>query len=215
MRPEFEKVAQEFVGKPIVYVEVGCWVADSADFVCRHILTHPNSIGIGIDDYVADWKRDQAEIDGIKKLAVARLDSFSRAGKWRWIYQRADSVFRHGSAYFGRPIDLLYLDGQHNAHDVLTEFVLIFPFLRAGSAVIFDDLGIGQKQQRRDCIPRVPVAVDAILSAFRLFVERIDTGGKYQAAVRIKREPKVGELLNHEEYEEYCGPPAVRGRKNQ
>jgi predicted O-methyltransferase YrrM len=198
----FAKYAAPFAGQPITYVEVGTWIGDSALWVCENVLTHPDSQGIGIDPYEPDHKRGQEEIDRIKHAAAERLKPFSN---WEWWYEKSHIALRsYGRLSIDQPIDLLYLDGQHNAHDTLLDFAYAFPHLREGSVVILDDYSIGVRQTRRDGIPRVPEAYRAILSAFALFVEPIE-GGELQRALRIKRPVRVGELLTFTDYEEYRG----------
>lgn len=190
VKREFSTIVSPFKGRPILYVEIGCFEGDSAEWVAKNILTHPGARGIGIDDYAPDRKRGPAEIDAVKQLAIKRLAPYPR---WSWRFEKSQDVLRRNS-WGTRPIDLLYIDGSHNAHDVVLDFAYAWPHLKEGSVVVFDDYGIGARQTRDDGIPRVPVAVGAILSAFQLFVEPLATG-PMQFSLRVKRQVVVGELL--------------------
>lgn len=191
VRREFWNAAKPMAGLPITYVEIGCWIGGSAEFTCQKILTHPDSRGFGIDPYPVDWRRRSAsQITPIKEAAAERLKPYKN---WHWIYERSADALRnwsHGT------IDLLYIDGQHNSHDVLLDFAYAFPWLRKGSIVILDDLGIGRRNTRKDGLPRVSEGLDAILAAFPWFVRRLDNPRERQASLLVKRAPQVGELLN-------------------
>lgn len=191
--PEFRAVSAEFVGQPILYVEIGCWTGDSADWCCRNVLTHPDARGVGIDDYAPDWKRDQEKINEIKRAAAERLAA--HGDKWSWRYDKSQHVLADYDAFGGRSIDFLYVDGSHNAHDVLLDFAYAWQHLRKGSVILFDDVGIGARQTTKDGLPRVAEGLLAINSAFSLFVEEVPTGGGRQAALRVVKRPVVGELL--------------------
>lgn len=184
---DFSRVVEPFKGKPIVYVEVGCWLADSAFWMMENILTHPDSWGYGIDPYPDDFKRGSNE--PVKAQAVERMKEF---GNWRWIFKKSQDALRWwDSMDLGEKIDLLYLDGSHLAHDVVMDWCLAFPHLKQGSVVIFDDYGLSQR--KKDGIRRVDFAVSSIENSFQPFIEKIGRW-KTQAAFRIVKEPVVGEL---------------------
>ena len=183
---EFSALTLPFKGLPIVYVEIGTWKCDSAFWMMENILTNPDSWGYGIDPYQDDYKRGSNQ--SVKEEAVERMKEFPN---WRWIFAKSQNALRMwDSSESGYKIDLLYLDGSHFAHDVVMDFVLAFPHLKAGSLVIFDDVGVSRRKQ--DGILRVDVAVDALAKTFAPFIERIDK--RTQAAFRIIKEPKIGEL---------------------
>ena len=180
---EFSRAVEPYRGQPIHYVEVGCWLGDSAVWMCEEILTHPDATGTGIDPYQDDYKRGSNE--AVRLEAQERLSKFKQ---WNWIIGKSQDALR---MWPGTKIDLLYLDGSHIAHDVLADFVFAFPHLKKGSTIIFDDWGVSRR--KKDGIARVDVAVAAIQSCFAPFVEAASTG-MTQAVLRIVKEPKIGEL---------------------
>lgn len=184
---EFSSLTLPYAGKPITYVEVGCWLCDSANWMMETVLTHPESRGFGIDPYPDDFKRGSNE--PIKEQAIERMLPHKR---WEWIFAKSqDGLRMWDSMKFGHKIDLLYLDGSHVSHDVVMDWCFAWPHLKLGSLVIFDDYGLSKRKQ--DGVLRVDVAVDAIEKAFSPFIERV---GRFytQAAFRVVREPLIGEL---------------------
>lgn len=192
VKQEFCPLAQRFAGRPILYVEIGVWKANSAEWVSENILTHPAAHGYGIDPYPSDKKRNQRTIDTeIKAHAVARMQQFQDAGKWQWHFSKSQDVLRTWD--YGE-IDFLYIDGSHLAHDVVMDFCFAWPHLKNGSLVIFDDWGIGQRKESRGQ-RHVPTACEAIRRSFEPMLEVVNPGGM-QYAVVVKNKMPLGEYLN-------------------
>lgn len=183
---EFSARMLPWAGLPICYVEIGVWKGDSAAWVCENILTHPQAIGIGIDPYEPDYKRDAAATDRIWCDVVQRMQPWSPRFT---LYREKSQDWLRGPV--GRAIDVLYLDGSHLAHDVVLDFAYAFPHLHVGSLVIFDDYRVSL--QKADGIPRVDVAIQAIETGFAGFVQR-EGEFRRQAALRIVKQPVLGEL---------------------
>ena len=150
----------EFAGKPITYVEIGCWEGASALWTAQNILTHKDSLGFGIDPYTVPRRHSNGTMDGHKKVAVDALKPFKN---WTWIHKPSNQVLRR----WRRPIDLLYIDGRHEAAWALADFILAWPYLTIGAGVIFDDYRIGIRKN----FPHVPEAVESVLTSFDGLVE--------------------------------------------
>jgi len=70
VRRAFSAQVKPFAGKPITYVETGCWCGASAEWVCQNLLTHPDACGYGIDPWVSmGGKHDQKRMDEIAAYA--------------------------------------------------------------------------------------------------------------------------------------------------
>lgn len=163
VRRGFARRVREFSGKPIVYVEIGCWLGASASWIALNVLTHPESMGYGIDPYTElrksfteDGKIKHAaeEMRCVRDAAHGRMAALGNQN-WAWIEETSEhalSTWPHGN------IDLLYIDGQHSSMNVVLDFVLAWPHLRVGSGVIFDDYEIGARRG----VCGVPEAITAI-----------------------------------------------------
>lgn len=63
--------------------------------------------------------------------------------------------------------DLIYIDGSHEATDVLTDAVMAFPLLRVGGTLIFDDyVWSDQSPQIREPSRMPKPAIDAFVNIF-------------------------------------------------
>jgi hypothetical protein len=180
----FNRVKHEFIprvmpyaGKPITYVEIGVWQGITARWMCEKILTHPQSHGIGIDPYLKVGRHTPEQMLEVKRKAEENLAPY---GQWSWLFADSKRAMRR----WRRPIDILYLDGMHEAPQVMQDFALAFPYMREGGLVIFDDFEIGQRKR----VPCVPEAVAAILIAFDGAIEPLE-GNVLQFACRINCKP--------------------------
>ncbi|MDA9981493.1 class I SAM-dependent methyltransferase [Gammaproteobacteria bacterium] len=139
---------------PVTYVEIGCWTGDSACYVAEHVLTNKHAKGFGIDPYTAISKLPQEEMD---EVCIIARQNMAATGFRNWTWVRQPSISALSSVKFG-PIDVLYIDGLHNALNATLDFALAWPHLVEGAGVIFDDYGLGMRRR----IAHVPEAVGAI-----------------------------------------------------
>lgn len=185
VRGEFSRAALPLAGKPITYVEVGCWAGAASEWMCRNVLTSPDSRAYGIDPYIQSEMRRRHPAEAIKAEAADRVREVV-GDRWRWLYEKSSAGLRRLRGTIGDDsIDLLYLDGIHEAYGVVQDFVLAWPMLKVGSVVIFDDI----KKTKTPTGPHVKEAFAAITSTFSLLVE--PHKGRRQAWLKVlaKNEP--------------------------
>ncbi len=64
--------------------------------------------------------------------------------------------------------DLIYIDGSHQAPDVITDAVMAFPLLRVGGVIVFDDYDwFMEKEGRQDLINMPKFSIDAFTNIFQ------------------------------------------------
>jgi len=78
-------------------------------------------------------------------------------------------------------LDFIYIDGSHQAPDVLTDACMAWPLLKQGGLMVFDDYMWGNP---RDALHRPKIAIDAFTNIFGETVGIIHVG--YQLVVRKK-----------------------------
>lgn len=177
---KFCPTLQPLAGKPIVYVEIGCWGGASASWVANNVLTHPESLGFGVDPYYPDPPRHpKEEVDRIMAMAHERLEPIGR--RWTWVREESFHGLRTVAQKLqGRPVDVLYVDGLHWAWGALTDFALAWPMLRVGSIVIFDDYAT-----RRDHnLPHVREGYEAVRHAWGPLLVELESAAR-QKAVKV------------------------------
>jgi len=189
VKREFSRVVLPFAGKPILYVEVGVWAGNSAEWMLQNVLTHKDAEAIGIDPYLAGHTYNQAHADATHDEMRRRLSAFISAGKLSILRDKSQNALRDLNNSVEPPgIDILYLDGCHDAHSIVLDFSYAWPMLKTGSIVIFDDYGIGKRKGQY----HVPAAVEAIKLAFGRWIETISEGRQY--AIKVREIPELGAI---------------------
>jgi len=132
----------------------------------REILNGDSSQAVCID--IWDNKEIEARFDfNVAELAVEKRKGGSRSELIRAI---------------GEPLfDIVYIDGSHEARDVLSDAVLSFHLLKRGGTMIFDDYQ-WRLPNRVQVFPNV--AIDGFLAAYGPVVEVLEKG--YQVFVKKK-----------------------------
>lgn len=177
VRGEFAQWFAPLCGKPITYLEIGCWVGGSAEWACQNLLTHPDARGFGIDPYLEMTRRHpQWQMDLVKEFAAKRVEQY----RWTWLYGTSKDrlpEWNHGT------IHALYIDGDHSAAAIVDDFKTALPHLAPDAIVVFDDYGVGLRKAE----PTTPTACDAIMSVCGSFVRKIGSGKQF--AMRLTGSP--------------------------
>ena len=82
-----------------------------------------------------------------------------------------------------RSIDFAYIDGSHEAADVLLDGLLVLPLVKRGGIILFDDYHLGWEPTWK--LKHYPMAgIDTFLALNDWRIDVIHRG--YQVAVRVK-----------------------------
>jgi predicted O-methyltransferase YrrM len=157
------------VVSPRRVLEIGSFEGRSAIFLIEHCapsgpfeITCIDSWGGGPEHARIDMSQVEARFDRNTararakhaSLTVNKLKSDSALALARLI---ADG---QSGAY-----DLVYIDGSHQAPDVLTDAVLAFKLLRVGGIMVFDDyLWHMEQTGRQDLVNMPKLAIDAFIN---------------------------------------------------
>ena len=126
--PVWTRCVGSRAGQPLRALEVGSYEGRSAVWFLQHLLTHPESQLTCVDRW------DDGEVLRRFRSNIAETGCRER------VVERAGNsevVLRSVSGSF----DLIYIDGSHEARDVLTDAALCWPLLHPGGVLIFDDYG--------------------------------------------------------------------------
>lgn len=120
-------------------VEIGCAWGGSTTLLLANMSdgAHLSSIDPFVADSYGGWSASQNECVQAVYTALTAFGQLAKFKEW--------SLIPHTSEYVGArweaptPIDLLYIDGDHNAFAVAQDWILWSPFVRQGGTVILHD----------------------------------------------------------------------------
>jgi len=124
--------SQQLAGKPIRVLEIGSWEGRSAAFLLHHL---PQAAVTAVDTWQGGRQNAGdprlARIEELFNANVARYGA-----RVRKVKSTSAEFFRNGEH---SPFDLIYVDGSHDADDVIVDAVGGFERLAPGGIMIFDD----------------------------------------------------------------------------
>lgn len=152
------------IGKPdLRFLEVGCFEGRTTLWLLEHVLTHPSSSIFVIDPFTAGDEQRQ-RFDGNIASHIIRVGV--QRGPSEEVLRRMDFP----------ALDFAYIDGSHAARDVLADAVHVWPILKPGAAVVFDDY----YWPEMDKLDAPGIAVDAFVSCYEREIERAERCGRDQ-----------------------------------
>jgi len=164
---KFRRFMSRFDGKPITYLEIGVFEGASAEWMCKNVLTHQDSIGHGVDPYLA-WQRfDQDFMAQIKQRAVELLSQYPN---FSLHFETSSSFLRSGKLQDGS-VDVVYIDGSHDAENTLRDAVMSWELLKVGGVMAFDDCH--RKHLGKNDSGTVPYAVDSLRLCYSDHIETV------------------------------------------
>lgn len=151
----FDRFLHHFTDQNVDFLEVGSFEGRSTTWCLDNVLTHPDSTITCVD--VWDYEKP------VHKLI---FDNFKfnmdrHIGKATYIQGRSGDVLKTFSI---NNYDFIYIDGSHNAANVLEDAVLAFRLLKPGGIMAFDDYELDNHKYTNGTIPRQ--ALDAFVDVF-------------------------------------------------
>ena len=166
--PAWDQHLAAFVGRPhVALLEIGSYEGRSMVWFLQHVLTHPTSRMTCVDPF-----------DPLS--GEPRFDHNLRVGGWgdrvRKIKGRSEAAL---VTLDTEAFDIVYIDGSHEAVNVLMDAVASWRLLKPGGVMIFDDY---LWELTRPADRRPQIAIDMFLRDFRSRLEVLHH--EYQVIVR-------------------------------
>jgi predicted O-methyltransferase YrrM len=168
----WERFLEPYRGRAgLNYLEVGVFEGRATVWMAENILTHPTSRLTALDVFPGD----------LKQRFLANLQASGFGGEVTTLVGFSQQTLRQLEP---DSFDIIYIDGSHQADDVLVDVVLSWSLLRQRGMLIFDDY-----QWKPELPPelRPRPAIDAFVTMFRREVEVVSRG--YQLMLRKHRKP--------------------------
>lgn len=174
-----KKIAEigSFEGRSACHIIERCCQNGPIDLVCIDSWQGGDGLTTQV---VSDAER---RFDHNVAIAIARSGHLARVRKFKSFSHDAlvELLHEHGRGSF----DMIYVDGSHQAPDVLIDSVLAFQLLRVGGLMIFDDyLWSLEAQGQEDSLNMAKVAIDAFLNIFQRKMTLIRRMPLYQLYAR-------------------------------
>jgi predicted O-methyltransferase YrrM len=161
------------VGTPCVGLEVGVYEGRSSAWFLENICTHPTSHLFAVDPWAAKSEANRG--------AIERSEHGRRYG---FFALEAERLFATWLSHRTARFDFVYLDGAKEAAKELEHTVMIWPLLKPGGILIWDDYHWQWTASCKSPRPHLPPGpgIDAFLAAYAPEIEVIARG--WQVAVR-------------------------------
>jgi hypothetical protein len=172
----WEQALATFRGQTDVrYLEIGLFEGASFFWVLEHVLTHPTSRATGMDPFFTSYS-------DTKHYGDTFYENLQMSGQ-----SDRCTIIKGFSQVELRKLpldsyDIIYIDGSHEAVDVLEDAVLSWRLLKPGGVMIFDDY---QLWLERPSPHRPQAGIDAFYAFFGGQFDVVHLG--YQ--VMLKRRP--------------------------
>ena len=169
------------------FLEIGSFEGRSMVWIAENMAVDGSHI-----DCIDTWeggeehsKEDMAAVEERFNENAKQVNGYYGASKLvgkfkgtstKWLARFLDTPNRTNHEY-----DFIYIDGSHQAPDVLTDACMAWPLLKQGGLMVFDDYMWGNP---RDALHRPKIAIDAFTNIFGETAEIIHVG--YQLVVRKK-----------------------------
>lgn len=147
------------LGRPVRALEIGCFEGRATSWLLANVLTHPEANITVIDTFTGSEEHAAMGVD-INEIFTRFLHNTKpwedkvdiRVGKSRTQLRRLGGKF-----------DFVYIDGCHEAFEVLSDAVLVWPMMNPGGIVIFDDYGWNGGGKDLPEHKKPTIAIDAFL----------------------------------------------------
>jgi len=157
----------------VTAMEIGCFEGRCTVWMLENVLT-----GEGSKIYCLDPWLGHFDYYYNAPAAAGALETF-RANIAPWadrviVQQGFSQELLRANQY--RPLDLVFIDGSHRACDVLEDAVLVWPLVKPGGIVVFDDY---QWHEPHDRLEEVWPAVDAFIDLYGRQLEVVHRGWQW------------------------------------
>ncbi len=167
LAPTWEKHLGEFTAKSDVrMLEIGSFEGRSAIWFLENILTHPTSSITCVDIFSR----------GRGKLFDHNIKVSGHSDKVFKLKGRSENIL---PSMKEESFDIVYIDGDHHASNVLMDAVSSWFLLKNGGVMIFDDY---EWEPEKPPEERPQMAIDIFLRAFQRRLELLHKG--YQVIIR-------------------------------
>jgi hypothetical protein len=145
-----DNVYPVLAGLPVNYLEIGVFEGMSMVWMLQKILTDPASQAFGVDPWLRTTKMSAEGMDEVRRRAFHNVKPWAdkchlEQGNSVEILKLAGSSrlrkMNRWEHWLGpNSVDLCMIDGGHTALDVLADSRLVYPLMKSGGWILYDDV---------------------------------------------------------------------------
>lgn len=140
--PNFERV-RELIGRPDRILEVGSFEGRSTCWMLEFML-QPSGTMVCVDTFKGGVEHDNLDLSDLYYRFKHNTDIAKLPGQDIRVFQMSSyKAMSEMVNWRTKPFDFIYLDGSHEAPDVLMDAMLAWRLLREDGVMLFDDVGGG------------------------------------------------------------------------
>jgi predicted O-methyltransferase YrrM len=187
-QPHWERLFFDRLGwrpeAPRRIVEIGAFEGGSTIWFLDRLLRHPESRIACIDTFAGGAEHVAIQTEGLHERFLANIRERPDAAKVEVLRMASfDGLLRLLAR--GDRVDLVYVDGSHEARDVLADLVLSFRLLVPGGVMLCDDyLWSREATPEVDVLGCPKLAIDAFTNIHRREIDFPEWGHDWQFAFR-------------------------------
>lgn len=159
--PKWSVILDRFKDKPdLNFLEIGCFEGRATCWLCDNILTNPTSKITVLDTFRGGDEHHSLDLSELYNRFKNNTQEYGNKVK----ILANDSMNEYFRGVLKpNTFDFIYIDGSHNAKDVLLDAVNCFNLLKPGGVMIFDDY---LWNPFNDPIKAPQIAIDSFLTCF-------------------------------------------------
>lgn len=172
-----------------VFIEVGSFEGRSMVWIAENLMQPGDLItcidtwGGGEEHSAVDMAQVEANFDHNRSTACAKVDNLAVFKHKSTSVEGLINELRNGCGEQGA--SFVYIDGSHQAKDVLTDACLAWQLLENGGVLVFDDYTWGDP---RDALHRPKMAIDAFTNIFAEEINPLHVGYQYIVQKKTRKE---------------------------
>ena len=173
--PVWEKVLLPLQGNELHVVEIGSFEGRSTTWLLDNIITNKSSILICIDTFEGSVEHGDKNHTDVSLLGLEQRfrDNIKKTGKEDQVIIRKGKSDVELPKLYNNHYDIIYVDGSHQASDVLSDLVMSWKLLKEGGILICDDYLWPHNYEEKN---KPKLAIDSFMSCYHGQYEVLENG---------------------------------------
>lgn len=162
------------------FLEIGSFEGRSAVWIAENMMQKGDFL-FCIDTWEGGEEHSQEDMKEVYQRFLRNMQKLVNLKPTNWGHDQDTSVAALACSInnYSAPFHFIYIDGSHQAKDVLTDACMAWQLLAPGGIMVFDDYVWGNP---RDVLHRPKIAIDAFVNIFAEELQVIHSG--YQLIIK-------------------------------